>query len=199
MHPARLLGCRCPSGGRLFLFLTRRARRAADALRDGPGVPSRDARPPAPRPAFRRAWLWKTSCSMFLSAGSPPSANLRLRCDAHLQGRAHHHHQPRPQHAHAHAHRCGAAHAVVRRLSVQCRAPGSPSSPAPTSCTQTLHSLRRAVWHTHTQWVAPHARGEAGFHDRNGTRGGTRFLPRDTPTPCPHNLAADPWPTMRRT
>ncbi len=135
-----------------FLFLTRRARRAADALRDGPGVPSRDARPPAPRPAFRRAWLWKTSCSIFLSAGNPPSANLRLRCDdAHLFGsKARSPLQP-GERTHTRMRWSTAAHVASRAGSLLSRAP----HPALPRELHTLQSAPGCVAHTHTQWVAP--------------------------------------------
>ena len=146
----RLLGCRCPSGGRLFLFLTRRARRAADALRDGPGVPSRDARPPAPRPAFRRAWLWKTSCSIFYPLVTPRPQTCGCAATTHLFGS-----KARPPPARrTHAH--GAAHAVVHRRPrrVACGLPSLPPpapSPCLTSCTP--RKVRRAVWRTHTHTV----------------------------------------------
>ena len=86
---------------------------------------------------------------------------------------------------HTHAHRCGAAHAVVRRLSVQCCAPGSPLPRPHELHTHTPQPAPGCVAHTHTQCVAPHARGEAASMATTARAGHARFSPRDTPYAMP--------------
>ena len=199
MHPVRLLGCRCPSGGRLFLFLTRRARRAADALRDGPGVPSRDARPPAPRPAFRRAWLWKTSCSIFYPLVTPrpqtcgcASTRISLAPRRALL-------QPGGR---THTERCGGPPPPTSR---RVRAPFSPaprSQPLPREL-HTPQSAPGCVAHTHTQWVA-RARGRGDEAASTAATARVRHALFSLATPPRHaHTHTQPrsctWPTLRRT
>jgi hypothetical protein len=63
--------------------------------------------------------------------------------------------------------------------------------PCPTSCTP--RKVRRGVWCAHTHSGLPRARGGARRLPRPQRHArGTRFQPRDTPSPCPHthSLAA---------
>ena len=87
------------------------------------------------------------------------------------------------------------------RQHIQCRAPGSPPSShsSPTSCTHTLHSLRRAVWNTHTVGCPALAARRLPRPQRHAC--GVRFSGLATPPrhAHTHSLAADPWPTLRRT
>ena len=81
-----------------------------------------------------------------------PHPSTRKLAPRRASPRRAHHHQPRPSHAHTHTDAALRMRLSTARQHTQCRAPGSPPSShsSPTSCTHTLHSLRRAVWNTHT-------------------------------------------------
>ena len=198
VHPVRLLGRRCPSGGRLFSsFLTGRARRAADALRDGPGVPSRDARPPAPRPASPVGLGSGRPVARFSSAGNaPPSANLWLRCASlWLQGAL----TPPARRTHAHTRGCGGPPPPTSR---RVRAPLSPRTPRSQPLPHELHAPQPVPGCVaHTQWLPTLVAGGTRRLPRPQRHArGTRFFasrhPRHAHT---RSLAADAWPTLRRT
>ena len=121
----------------------------------------------------------------------PPSANLRLRFDAHLFGsKARSPLQP-GERTHTRMRWSTAAHVAARAGSLLSRAPRSRPLP------HELHAPQSApgcVAHTHTVGCPVLAAGgrRGGFHGRNGTRAARAFPPRDTPSPCPHtrSLAA---------